>query len=586
MSEQPNRGFYIAIGLVVIGLVGFAIYRSDLVAPKPAPPGGAPGAGGVAPQKIEPKDLAQPAESSQDTSSPTTVKEYRFKPAEKLPPVKGTAAYKPLENNTVRFALNVWAGWSPIVLANNGFKAGQEWTAGDGSKFKVELVLIDNPVAMFQAYASGEVPIGWATLDMVPLFLESFVDPQGNPRDSRIMPRIYQQVDFSNGGDGIVVRENIKTAADLRGKKIVLAQNSPSHYFALNMLVSGGVQPPEVQMIFTEDAFQAAAAFNSQKDIAACVSWAPDIYNLSKVKGNRMLVTTQDANRLIADVWFARADFARDHGPILEGLVRGIFDGMERLKQQSEKTKVSELMAKGYNIPASDALSMLGDAHSTNWAENFQFFINENNPTNFERVWQCAYLLYRRIGSISHRPVPFDQIMDFSILQKLGKDEKYASQKVEYETRVAPKELQAVRAEGEEILTNTVVVHFYPNSWDPVKTVTKTIDGKAVEERYDPNVENVLEEIAQLAGQFGSARIIIEGHTDASMKGQVPVELVKELSLNRANAIKEALLKKYSDLDANRFNVNGVGWDRPVNPLNQTRNRRVEIKVLTAEKAN
>ncbi len=43
---------------------------------------------------------------------------------------------------------------------------------------------------------------------------------------------------------------------------------------------------------------------------------------------------------------------------------------------------------------------MLGDAHSTNWAENFQFFINENNPTNFERIWQRAYMLYRRIGSI------------------------------------------------------------------------------------------------------------------------------------------------------------------------------------------
>ena len=536
--------------------------------------------------KIDPKEVTQPAESSQDTASPTTVKEYRFKPAEKLPPVKGTAAYKPLANNTVRFALNVWAGWAPIVLANNGFKAGQEWTAGDGKKFKVELVLIDNPVAMRDAYAAGEVPIGWATLDMVPLFLESFVDAQGNPVDSRIMPRIYQQVDFSNGGDGIVVRENIKTAADLRGKKLVLAQNSPSHYFALNMLVSGGVQPPEVQMIFTEDAFQAAAAFNAQKDIAGCVSWAPDIYNLSKIKGNRMLVTTQDANRLIADVWFARADFARDHGPILEGLVRGIFDAMERLKQQSEKKKVSELMAAGYNIPASDALSMLGDAHSTNWAENFQFFINENNPTNFERIWQRAYLLYRRIGSISHRPVPFDQVMDFSIIQKLGQDEKYASSKVEYETKVAPKELQAVRAEGEEILTNTVVIHFFPNSWDPFNTVSRTINGKSVEERYDPNVENVLEEIAQLAGQFGTARIIIEGHTDSSMKGQVPVEAVKDLSLKRANAIKEALLKKYTDLDANRFNVDGVGWDRPVDPLNQTKNRRVEIKVLTAEKAN
>jgi NitT/TauT family transport system substrate-binding protein len=583
MAEQPKQGFYVAVGLVVLALIGFAVYRSDLIAPKPAaPPAG--GAGNLG--KIDLKEVTKPAESTQDTSTPTTVKEYHYKPAEKLPPVKGTAAYKPLENNTVRFALNVWAGWAPIVLANNGFKAGQEWTAGDGTKFKVELVLIDNPVAMRDAYAAGSVPIGWATLDMVPLFLESFLDSEGNPRDSRIMPRIYQQVDFSNGGDGIVVRENIKTPADLRGKKLVLAQNSPSHYFALNMLVSGGVQPPEVEMIFTEDAFQAAAAFNANKELAGCVSWAPDIYNLSKVRGNRMLVTTQDANRLIADVWFARADFARDHGPILEGLVRGIFDSMERLKQQSEQKKVSELMAAGYNIPPSDALSMLGDAHSTNWAENFQFFINQNNPTNFERTWQQAYLLYRRIGSITRRPVPFDQVMDFSIIQKLAQDAKYSSQKVEYLTKVAPKDLQTVRAEGEEILTNTVVIHFFPNSWDPFKTVEKVLDGKSVVERYDPNVENVLEEIARLAGQFGSARVIIEGHTDSSMKGQVPVELVKELSLNRANAIKEALVKKYTDLDANRFNVDGVGWDRPVDPLNQTKNRRVEVKVLTAEKSN
>jgi NitT/TauT family transport system substrate-binding protein len=581
MAEQPKGGFYIVVGVVVLALIAFAIYRSDLIAPKPVAPGG-----GTGPQaKIDPKEVAQPAESNQDTASPTTVKAYRFKPAEKLPPVTGVAGYKYV-NNTVRFALNVWAGWAPIVLANDGFKAGKEWTAPGGEKFKVELALIDNPVAMRNAYAAGEVPIGWATLDMVPLFLEGFVDSEGKPRESRIMPRIYQQVDFSNGGDGIVVRENIKTAADLRGKKLVLAQNSPSHYFALNMLVSGNVQPPEVEMIFTEDAFQAAFAFNSKKDLAGCVSWAPDIYNLAKIKGNRMLVTTGDANRLIADVWFARADFARDHGPIIEGIVRGIFDAMEALKQQDAKKKVSELMAAGYNIPASDALSMLGDAHSTNWAENFQFFINENNPTNFERIWQRAYMLYRRIGSISHRPVPFDQVMDFSVIQKLAQDEKYSTSKVEYESKVAPKELQTVKAEGEEILTNTVVVHFFPNSFDPMATIERTVNGKKVEERYDANVENILEEIAQLAGQFGSARIIIEGHTDASMKGQVPVEAVKDLSLKRATAIKEALLKKFTDLDPNRFNVDGVGWDRPVDPLNQTKNRRVEIKVLTAEKAN
>jgi hypothetical protein len=91
----------------------------------------------------------------------------------------------------------------------------------------------------------------------------------------------------------------------------VLAQNSPSHYVLLNVLLHAGVQPSEVKMDFPKDAFQAAAAFNADKKYAAVVTWAPDIYNLEKIPGNRMLINTLTANKLIADVWFTRADFAR-----------------------------------------------------------------------------------------------------------------------------------------------------------------------------------------------------------------------------------------------------------------------------------
>ncbi|MCG3136814.1 MAG: hypothetical protein HJJLKODD_00650 [Phycisphaerae bacterium] len=592
MPGQPKAPFFAVLAVVVLGLIGFAVYRSDIFAPK-AKEGGTstepianqtPANNNTAQPKAD-SSGEQPAEDSSNPTGITTVKEYNFVPSERLPAVKGTSGYKPMENNTVRFALNVWAGWAPIILANEGFKAGKVWKTADGKEFKVELVLIDNPVAMRDAYAAGDLHIGWATLDMVPLFMEGFVDSSGKPRDSRVMPRIYQQVDWSNGGDGIAVRENIKTVADLRGKKIALAQNSPSQYFALNMLVAGGLQPTEVQWVYTEDAFQAAAAFNAQKDIAAAVSWAPDIYNLEKVKGNRLLVTTATANKLIADVWFARADFAKDHPAIIEALVRGIFDAMIDLKDQTKRQHAAELMAAGYNIPASDTLAMFGDAHSTNWAENFEFFVNQNNPANFERVWNQAYYLYRRIGSITHQPVPFDQVMDFSIITKLGAEAKYSSQKDEYKMQFAPSSAVTIKAE-EEILTNTAYIHFFPNSWDLTKKVSKKVDGKDVEELYDPNVDFVLEDIAKLTGQFGAARIIIQGHTDGSMRGQVPASLVKELSLHRANAVKEALVQKYK-LDPNQFAVEGMGWDKPADsndPDNHAKNRRVEVKIYPAEK--
>jgi NitT/TauT family transport system substrate-binding protein len=568
-NGQPKPTFYVMVLVVVLGLVGLALWRY-----------GAIGSGGQPGQLTsdEMKQMKTGAEAA-DASGITTVKEYKYVAAQKLPPVKGISNYTPMADRTVRFAINVWAGWSPIILANNGFKPGKVWKSPGGKDFKVELVLIDDPIAMRDAYAAGTIHIGWATLDMIPLFLE------GLRKDSRVMPRVYQQIDWSNGGDGIVVRDAIKTIADLRGKTVVLAQNSPSHFFVLNALINGGVQPAEVDFKFTQDAFQAAAAFNADKRIAGVVSWAPDIYNLEKVKGNHMLVNTSTANKLIADVWFARADFANDNADIIEGLVRGVFDAMQDLKSQESKAKVSKLMATGYSIPETDALGMLGDAHSTNYAENRDFFLNQNNPTNFERTWSTAYFLYKRINAVTEQ-TPFDQVMDFTIIQKLGADPKYSSQKNEYDVRFAPATAGSIQGEKDEILTKTVVIHFFPNSWDLDKKITRNADGKEVEELYDPNVGSIVEEIGKLAGQYGAARVVIEGHTDGSMRGQVPKSLVQELSMNRANSVKEALVKKFPMLQPNQFSVAGIGWDRPADPSdpdNNAKNRRVEVKVYPAE---
>jgi NitT/TauT family transport system substrate-binding protein len=568
-NGQPRPAFYVAVFLVILGLVGLAVWRFGTTRP-----GG--GEGQFSSEEL--KQLAGNAEKP-DSSGITTVKEYNYVPTAKLPEVKGISNFTPMADRTVRFAINVWAGWGPIIYANNGFKGGKAWKTPGGKDFKVELVLIDDPVAMRDAFAAGNLHIGWATLDMVPLFLE------GLRKDSRVMPRIYQQVDWSNGGDGIVVREAIKTMTDLRGKTIVLAQNSPSHFFVLNALINGGVQPAEVEFKFTQDAFQAAAAFNADKRLAGAVSWAPDIYNLEKVRGNRLMVTTATANKLIADVWFARADFAKDNPDIMEGLTRGIFDAMEELKVQDAKQKVAKLMATGYSIPESDALGMLGDAHSTNYAENRDFFLNQNNPTNFERTWNTAYFLYKKIGAVTTQ-IPFDQVMDFSVIQKLGGEAKYANQKNEYDVQFAPATAGSVQGEKDEILTKTVVIHFFPNSWDISKKITRAKDGKDIEELYDPNVGFVVEETGKLAGQYGAARIVIEGHTDSSMRGTVPKSAVQELSLNRANAVKEAIVRKFPSLQPNQFSTNGLGWDKPADPAdadNQAKNRRVEVKVYPAE---
>jgi flagellar motor protein MotB len=71
------------------------------------------------------------------------------------------------------------------------------------------------------------------------------------------------------------------------------------------------------------------------------------------------------------------------------------------------------------------------------------------------------------------------------------------------------------------------------------------------------------------------------------MRGRVPVQAVRELSLARAEAIKRALIEKFK-FDPNKFIIEGKGWDVPSDandPNNQALNRRVEISVYPPEQS-
>lgn len=514
-----------------------------------------------------------------DTESVTTVKEYKFVPRETLPPVTGASGYKwDDKEKVVVFPINVWAGWLPIIAANNGFAPNEDSVFFKKYGFKVNLKLIDDPVVARDSYASGESHVLWGTLDMMVLFAPELM------KDSRTAPRIYQQIDWSSGGDGIVARSKIRSVADLKGKTIVYAQNSPSQYFISNLLINAGIGLSEVTHKYTSTAFEAAAAFVSDPSIDACVSWAPDIYTIpEKVAGTRILTTTAEANKLIADVWAVRADFARDKPEIVKGLVAGIFEGMDMLDNATTKAQAFQWMADGYGMKVEDVKAMEADAHSTNFAENREFFLNANNPTNFERTWKSIAYVYNQAGLVKEA-VPFNQIMDFSIVQDLEKAGTFKHHQDNYISKFVPTTYNKVNAEA-PIITQTVRINFYPNSsniYEPAHDLT----GNAIQNTlYDPNVEATLDKVARLVGAYDRAVVAIVGHTDSSMKGKIPEQIVKDLSMNRAEAVKKALVDKYK-FDPKKFVVEGEGWNKPAdadNPMNQALNRRVEVSVFPPE---
>ncbi|MCQ2736065.1 MAG: ABC transporter substrate-binding protein, partial [bacterium] len=342
------------------------------------------------------------------------------------------SSYKKLDPKkpVVEFPINVWIGWLPIVAANHGCKPNEESYFYKNYGFMVNITLIDDPVSARDAFASGKSHVLWGTLDIMALFAPSL------SADARTAPKIYQIVDWSNGGDGIVARDNIKSVKDLKGKTIVYAQNSPSQYYANTMLLKAGVQPGEVNHKFTDTPFSAAAAFvasNGKKEqIDAVVSWAPDIYTIpEKVPGTKLLSSTQDDNKVIADTWAVRADFARDNPKIVKGLVEGIFAGMDMLNDASYKKEACKWLGELYGYGEDEITGMINDAHSTNFAENASFFLNADNPANFANTWKNICFVYGELGVID-APIPVEKVMDASVIKELQKEGKFKGHKDTY----------------------------------------------------------------------------------------------------------------------------------------------------------
>ena len=570
----------ILLTVVFLAIVGFGVYRWwDKIAPQMR-------------QQSTPIDVSKVREEiAKAKATPTDIplligtNPATLVERSSIPAVTGVSDYAKAQKDgkqIVEFPINVWPGWAPIIVANAGLDPNDQSVFAKKFGFYVRLSIVDDPVKARDLFASGQSHVLWGTLDMIALFAPELV------KDTRTIPVVCQQIDFSAGGDGIVARGDIHNINDFRAqpgkrRKVVLAQNSPSHYLIMSLLFDAGIDPNDVDFKWAADAPSAAKIFLQDKSFDAFVGWSPDIYNITdNLKGStRLVVTTGTANHLIADVWAIRNDFYRDHPNIVSGLVQGIFEGMDMVRKDPKLG--ARALAAAFKLPQEDCAKMIGsdggisegDAHLTNYRENAKFFLDPFNPANFEVVWNSASTIYKSLGTISS-VVPAAKVKASPVLANMAeayKDVRDLSQptfKPDAMLKLSPE------AGAGQVLTKAVMISFEPNR-------------STLNPEYDNTIPATLEEIGKLAGKFGNAYVIIEGNADASKKGIVPADLVRQLSYERADAVRKAIMEKYK-FDPNKFKVIGNGWDNPLpgatdnsNPENNKKNRRVEVKVFPLE---
>ena len=112
--------------------------------------------------------------------------------------------------------------------------------------------------------------------------------------------------DYSNGNDGLLIKGEGKTLADIKGMTVNLVELSVSHYFLARALETAGLTERDIKVVNTSDA-DIVAAF-STPDVKAAATWNPmlaemvvlpkvsQVFDSSKIPGeilDMMVVNTQ-----------------------------------------------------------------------------------------------------------------------------------------------------------------------------------------------------------------------------------------------------------------------------------------------------
>jgi len=220
--------------------------------------------------------------------------------------------------------------------------------------------------------------------------------------------------DFSKGGDVLVSKLDIKTIADLKGKKIgVNALDGFDHYFLLYLLKQNGLDVSDVKLIEIP-AHEVLDALESGIIDAGQV-WEP--YQSQIIaSGYRLLASSADAPVAITDVLIFHAKFVEERPEDVKKVVKALFRALEfRDNNEIESYKImSEALAVS---PSSLKVTIEGNVFP-NLEENKAAFSRSDQPTSLYNTGEVITNFFIEKG-VYDEPINVDKILATEIINEI-----------------------------------------------------------------------------------------------------------------------------------------------------------------------
>ena len=259
------------------------------------------------------------------------------------------------QNTPIALGMSGWTGFAPLTLAD---KAGIFKKNG----LDVDLKMIPQKDRHL-ALASGAIQCAATTVETHVAW-----NANGVP-----IVQIFQ-MDKSYGADGLAVRNDIKSFADLKGKSIGVSAPGTAPYFGLAwMLNKNGMTLKDVKLVSLEPQPAAQAFVAGQND--AAMTYEPYLSTVrSSPAAGKILATTLDYP-MVMDTVGCAPTWLKANPKAAQALANSYFEALEMIK--NDPTRANELMGSAVKQSGEQFAKSSAYLRWQDKAANQKFFAGE-----------------------------------------------------------------------------------------------------------------------------------------------------------------------------------------------------------------
>ena len=222
------------------------------------------------------------------------------------------------KENAIRVGFNPWPGDEVIYLAEHLGYYKEEGV-------KVKLVEVGSLGDTRSAFEKGSVDIATSTnIDLLQVRCRNKKEAQ-----------IIALTDYSNGGDVILAKEEIKTVADLKGKKVGAEGGSLNIYVLFRALEKNGVNLKDVEVVYLDQTSMNDAISTGKVD--AVVTYPPYSIEISNKHKVNKLFTSKEIPAEVLDVLIADKSFVENNQENLTKFFKAIDRAWDYMNKNKDK---------------------------------------------------------------------------------------------------------------------------------------------------------------------------------------------------------------------------------------------------------